>query len=496
MSLEHKLSGIWDDIELREESGALVLHSDRLEEIQRPIQESAIPYLGKVITYLKYIVRSPREKNLQRYFAQGLEDHLEGQIEHGDEANRENYTNLLTAFRDYHNVHINHLKVNHQDKTMPGILKRWAGLWTYMAYQASAITASALDYQLPPALAVAGIFLIFGSVVSMARFSYRQELPDVSIDLDEVKEDVQYLFASYRRAFGNYLKEDFKLNDAIDALEREAPSEDQTYNEDGTLSMDLLEDLKENLEKRLESIKARKREIGVSGERIVELKEQADAVLRRYCPSKDLQSIEVIVEKLKGVGGQARVNGTMIYIDSSMLVLDNQAFLGTYAHEVAHTDGVRLEGMADYTTVQVLAELARDESNTKYAVDMYWLLMNAARQTYGIERKRQIRGRFELLYHMRDVVAYQAKSAYRRLTGKEPLLLDDPFPLDKQIAKELGTGYLCDSYDWRNTLNSAMRSLVRRSWLFRGNYPRGLYLIAKDRGRFLPPPKNKPNSTE
>jgi len=425
MALDDKISNILEGIEIEERNnGRLVLHSQALEDVQKPYQSSHVPVLGKIIDYVAKKIRKPKEERLQHLIAKNLGDYFGERIAATDsDTEREQLERLQTSFNDYHNVRINHLVVNHNDVNRPNFLVRNLGYVVGFGILAAQKFIPGLEdipnYIANPAIIGASFYAV------KKMHNQKVDLPVPS--LDEIKSDVAKISEKYRAA-----KE--KCPEEMDSYEVTAQQLEQLLPKLPAEAAKQIQQLIDGMEEGTKVTLSTNKTNQYDAKRIPEMKAAVDRYVQQYCPTLDLENVVVEVSNLRPgkAGGISPFRKNVVKLSKSSLDSDMKQFYRIYAHELAHVDGIDSEGMADYQAMQVISAMQGEFPDQRHEFEFYDTLLSAAVHTYVIERKKSIRNGNTKLGHALDVVGYNAKKLVNGITRKE-----QPSPLSVGVNQRV-----------------------------------------------------------
>jgi hypothetical protein len=480
MTLEDKISTILEDIEItEEENGRLILHSDYLEDLRRPFKR--VPIVRNILNLLC----APNKGKLKHLIAKSLESYLQGKVDtSGSEKEKNRYSRLLEAFQDFHNIRINDLNINYDDKQRPNFLIRHIGDIAILGSVAASATIPYVREQIPWYVKSS---LLLGALFYEFRARHSQSVDFPVPDLDEIKKDIQELIPKYREekkkrdAKITFTKE--KYEEFIKELQEMAISQDTRKMIMGTVE--------EEGPNKIVTLKGVKRKDS-DPSKIPEMKKRADAYLQKYCPTLDLDKIKVILKRMWHESGKASRIRNAAKISKPMLETDMDKFFGIYSHEVGHLDGVRSEGKAQYLEVNVMADMAKDFPDERFGLDFYCTLLEAVVHTHVTERKKSIRNGNTKLAYLKDVVVYNARRIINGLfwRPKPPVVSTG---INEKISNELHEIGVPDeiirsvfeNYEdpsLGEQLSYGLQAILKRDE-FGVGYTKDLYELMKHKGR-------------
>lgn len=424
MALDDKIPEILDGIEIEErDTGRLVLHSQPLEDIQRPYQPSNIPVLGKVIDYVVRKIRKPKEERLQHLIAKSLGDYLGQRMsETGSGHEREQLARLQTAFNDYHNVKINHLAINYNDIQRPNFFIRNLGYFVGFGLIATQVVLGIediLNYTVYPV--IVGI----GASLYAIKKTKNQKVNFPVPPLEEIKADVVRLSEKYRAVKERYTEELASHEITVSQLENllpELPAE----------AAEQIRQLVGGLDKDAKVTLRMKKTGKYDSEKVPWMKAAVDRYVQKYCPTLDLENVVVEVSKLRFDmgGGISPFRKNIVKVSRQALDSDMRKFYSIYAHELAHIDGIDSEGMADYQAMQVISDMQEEFPDQRHEFEFYAALLTAAAHTYVIERKKSARNGKTKSSHLGDVIGYNARKIVDGVLRR-----DQPSPLSAGVNR-------------------------------------------------------------
>jgi len=416
MVLNDKISAILEGINIEErDNGRLVLHSQPLEDIQKPYLPSHTPILRNVIDYVAKVIRNPKKKKIQHLIAKNLGDYLDQKIAGAEsDSESEQLKRIQTSFNDYHNVRINHLAVNHNDINRPNFFVRNLGYFVGCSIIAARNIVPALEalpnYIVYPA--------VCGAYIYTFKKSENQKVDFAVPSIDEIKEDVAKLSENYRAAKEKYPGEMDSLEITVQQLKELLPKLLPTMSS-------------QDVEKFQQFIDGKDQDATIifrgtktdqyDPEKISEMKADVDRYVQQHCPTLDLENVCIEVSKMRSGkgGGISPFRKNVVKISRSSLDNNMKGFYRIYAHELAHIDGVSSEGMADYQAMQVISEMQEEFPDQRHEFEFFDTLLTAAVHTYVIERKKSIRKGKTKIAHLGDVIGYNAKKVLNGVLRKE-----------------------------------------------------------------------------
>jgi hypothetical protein len=432
MTLEDRISEILEGIEIdKKESGKLVLYSSALEEEQKPSKLLNMPIIGKLIGSLKRSYKISKKDKLKHLIAKNLEDYL---TEKRDTSfsleDYERYDHLLNAFETYHNIKINDLEINQCNIKRPNLFIRNPLLFTGAVVTAYSIFPSISE--LP--LAVQGS-MAFGLICSYATYKYSKE-KDQTVNfplpsLDEIKEDMSLLSQKYieekEKIFATNTETDFIKPEEL----KEKISELTKIVSEGTVSkiIEFVATTEDTI--RLTSTIDETPDII----KIPQVKAKIDEYLQKYCPTKDLGEVKIKLINLWGASGRVDSERNEVLLSPDIFGKNWGEFYITYPHEIGHLDGMNAEGWAQYVTLQVESEMAKDFPDETHNFNVCKELLRAVTHTYVIERKKEIRKYRAKLGHLKDMFEYSFANLKSLFTKKEPDVID--VGINREIHDEL-----------------------------------------------------------
>ncbi|MEI7718279.1 MAG: hypothetical protein WCI72_00295 [archaeon] len=482
MTLDDLVRESLEGIRIEEKAtGELVLTSEKLDAIYKAYTPSGASFFREVRNLL---ASKPPEEKIKHLVAKNLCQYLTHKHSASDsEKEKEQLSRLKIAFEDYHDIKINGVIVNYDNVHRPNFLSRHAGLIAGLGLCLAKDVVPGMEHF--PTYAIFATML--GTDIYFRNKSKGQKVDFPTPTIEEIKRDINRLSAQYRVAKQNVEEDESKeiTSDQLEELLADLPKE---------IVQQVKETMRQMGDKKFEIRVKKSKPEEYCPEKVEQMKEEVDRYAQKYCPTCDLEKIVIEVTKMPAgsAGGISPFRKNVIKVSRDHLEGEIRDFYRIYAHELAHRDGVSVEGMADYQAMQIISDMQADFPKHGHEFELKDTLLTAAAHTYVLERKKELRKRKSVGSHLHDVLSYNVQniaSCFLRRkkvsslsVGVNQELYDELIKLGtpQDVADKVFECY--DNLSLRNQMFFGAQNLLKKDG-FMGRYTKDLYRVMKHKGK-------------